>query len=253
MITLPRLILFSLAVFGDVVRVLPKNKKQAWNFWFGSYSPLESAFNRHSFTGAVENLLSTESIQKVVVGNKVKVRITPKGLRLLSMNLDLEKFSRKKWDGKWRTVIFDIEEKSRHERDSLREELKGLGFGKLQESVWISPFPIENEINDYLHQRKILGEILVCRAELLVGDPKRIASRVWRLEELSDEYAQLRDFWFYLKPAEKNKRNAFEFQRRYFEILWKDPFLPKEFLPAYWAGEATKKIYLKQVLPTLTG
>ena len=47
---------------------------------------------------------------------------------------------KKKWDGKWRIVIFDVWEKARSSRDSLRYEIKNFGFRQLQRSVWIYPY-----------------------------------------------------------------------------------------------------------------
>lgn len=47
---------------------------------------------------------------------------------------------KKKWDGKWRVVIFDIPEKSRKARDGFRDSLKRLGFRFLQHSIWVCPF-----------------------------------------------------------------------------------------------------------------
>ena len=44
-------------------------------------------------------------------------------------------------------IIFDIPEKKKSAREALRDKLKDLGFAKLQDSVWITPFPCENEIN----------------------------------------------------------------------------------------------------------
>ncbi len=48
------------------------------------------------------------------------------------------KFEDRKWDGKWRMVIWDIPEKRRKARDLLRHQLKQLGFEKIQNSVWAS-------------------------------------------------------------------------------------------------------------------
>lgn len=42
----------------------------------------------------------------------------------------------KKWDGKWRLVIFDIPEKRRQARNLLRASLKNWGFKHWQQSVW---------------------------------------------------------------------------------------------------------------------
>src|SRR3989339_202129 len=148
MITLPRAILISLAVFWDVVSALPLSKRQSWNFWFGSNDSTTRFYNRQSYYNSLSKLLKTKYIEKVVKGDRVIIRITPEGLKFLSVNLDLEKFSRKAWDKKWRVVIFDVSEKHRWRRDDLREKLRGLGFGMLQESVWISPFPIEDELTE---------------------------------------------------------------------------------------------------------
>jgi len=52
----------------------------------------------------------------------------------------------KKWDGKWRAIIFDIPESDRRERNFLRRELKWMGFKELQHSVWITPQDIKKEL-----------------------------------------------------------------------------------------------------------
>ena len=52
----------------------------------------------------------------------------------------------KKWDKKWRIVIFDIQDKHRVKREALRGFLKRLTFYQLQKSVWIYPFDCEDEI-----------------------------------------------------------------------------------------------------------
>lgn len=44
-------------------------------------------------------------------------------------------------------VLFDIPEKIRKGRDALRDKLKDLGFYELQKSVWVHPYPCEDEIN----------------------------------------------------------------------------------------------------------
>ncbi|MEX2013814.1 MAG: CRISPR-associated endonuclease Cas2 [Parcubacteria group bacterium] len=52
----------------------------------------------------------------------------------------------KKWDGKWRLVIFDIPDKKRKTRDQLRVLLRSAGFYLLQESVWVYPYDCEDII-----------------------------------------------------------------------------------------------------------
>lgn len=76
------------------------------------------------------------------------VKITQKGMtRALTYQLDtLELKKPKRWDGKWRVVIFDVPEKYRRLRDIFRMRLGQLELYPLQESVFVSPYPCFNEI-----------------------------------------------------------------------------------------------------------
>ncbi len=59
---------------------------------------------------------------------------------------DLKIKKQKKWDRKWRLVIFDIVEFKKNHREAFRGKLKQLGFYPLQKSVWIYPFDCQPEI-----------------------------------------------------------------------------------------------------------
>jgi len=48
-----------------------------------------------------------------------------------------------RWDGKWRVLIFDIREQRRQVRERLRLLLQGAGFIRLQDSVWVHPYPCD--------------------------------------------------------------------------------------------------------------
>ncbi|MBI2100398.1 MAG: hypothetical protein HYT48_03630 [Candidatus Vogelbacteria bacterium] len=53
----------------------------------------------------------------------------------------------KRWDGRWRVVLFDIPENRRRIRDALRHKLKELGFCEWQKSVFVHPYPCFDELN----------------------------------------------------------------------------------------------------------
>ena len=62
----------------------------------------------------------------------------------------------KKWDGRWRIVLFDVPEKSRIIRDALRRALVRAGFFEYQKSVFVHPFECQNEVNfiiEFFHAR----------------------------------------------------------------------------------------------------
>ncbi len=90
---------------------------------------------------------------KIVILKKEKgkfvVKLTEKGRKVVREiqfdNLKIDK--PKKWDGKWRIVIFDIpENKRRRMRDAMRQKLQNIGFYQFQKSVWVYPYPCEKEI-----------------------------------------------------------------------------------------------------------
>ena len=46
----------------------------------------------------------------------------------------------RRWDKKWRILIFDIPEKRRHIREKIRHVLRSFEFERLQDSVWVYPY-----------------------------------------------------------------------------------------------------------------
>ena len=52
----------------------------------------------------------------------------------------------KKWDGRWRFLLFDIKEKRRPYREALRGMLKQLHFYPFQKSVWVHAFDCRAEV-----------------------------------------------------------------------------------------------------------
>lgn len=95
--------------------------------------------------------------QKVVEVKDGEVRITEKGkLKILKFSLDDIELKRKT-DGKWRLIIYDISELKRKERDIFRSFLKRLKFFKLQQSIYLTPYICEDEI-EYLKQQFGVGK-----------------------------------------------------------------------------------------------
>jgi len=70
----------------------------------------------------------------------------------------------KKWDRKWRVVIFDIREDKRTKRDCIRKWLKNLGIIRLQESVYVHPFDFKRELN------LMVGVLIVSDVKYMICD-----------------------------------------------------------------------------------
>ena len=77
------------------------------------------------------------------------------------------------WDGKWRVVMFDIREKRRKIRSQLRLLLSGAGFLRLQDSVWIYPYPCDEFIGLVrAHLKSGTGEMLSFATDAIESDKK---------------------------------------------------------------------------------
>ncbi len=98
------------------------------------------------------NLKRSGFIQSKGKNNQSFFHLTPKGKLQILKYLRLEKLKIKKWDGHWRVVIFDLPETIKKWREYLRGELKNLGFYPLQESVYITPYPVTGELDSLLKE-----------------------------------------------------------------------------------------------------
>ena len=68
------------------------------------------------------------------------------------------------WDGQWRVVCFDVPEKQRHTRTLISVKLGELGFYRLQDSLFIYPYPCDEFVRlayDGLGLRPHLRYLLV--------------------------------------------------------------------------------------------
>ena len=89
------------------------------------------------------------------------VKITNKGKKKI-LKYDLDKMElKRKTDGKWRVIVYDIANLKKFQREIFRETLKRLKFLRLQKSVYLTPFVCDDEI-EYLRQLFNIGsEVLV--------------------------------------------------------------------------------------------
>src|SRR3989338_2348265 len=96
---------------------------------------------------AVNRLRERGLIERVDTEKGTALRLTSKGVRLTETIEEEEKLYEikkpKRWDTKWRIVIFDIWERRRSVRDRLRSILRTNGFVKVQNSVWVYPYDCE--------------------------------------------------------------------------------------------------------------
>ena len=101
---------------------------------------MKSTFGRLASQGLIE-------FKKTEKG-RIYARLTDKGRNeLLKYKLEKLIVNRpRRWDEKWRIVVYDIQELKRRARDQMRQELINLGFIYLQNSVWVYPYECDEFI-----------------------------------------------------------------------------------------------------------
>jgi CRISPR/Cas system-associated endoribonuclease Cas2 len=100
------------------------------------------------------------------------IRLTEIGKRKLGGMIARSPDSRmnKRWDKRWRVVIYDIREKRKVTRNRLQRTLSSFGFCKLQNSVWVYPFECEELIILLKADFKIGKEVLYMVVEKIEND-----------------------------------------------------------------------------------
>ncbi|MBU1031941.1 hypothetical protein KKE03_03410 [Patescibacteria group bacterium] len=112
------------------------------------------------FSQALKRLRERGLVTKDITNtNEIILKLTDLGREVLGHETEEE------WDGKWRIVIFDIPEEKRIIRNLFRRRLKGWGFKKWQQSVWITKKNVSRKIRLLIHDLKIEDWIAVIESE----------------------------------------------------------------------------------------
>ena len=103
---------------------------------------------KYAVKRSLSRLLDSGHIVAEINKGKKYFVLTQKGKAVLA-RLEAKNFRIKKpkrWDGKFRILIFDVAEKRRSRRDSFRVLLRQIGFKPIQQSVWVFPYDCEDLI-----------------------------------------------------------------------------------------------------------
>lgn len=230
-------ILLSSALVGDALteiknvgEVMPAVMKARYGF-------VPPNYKKTNYLSAVSRLISVGDIERKIDGRgKMWLELTSAGREKYKRRFPILSTMRSKWDGYFMVVIFDIPEKERASRDILRTKLYELGFGMLQESVWISPYHFEEDLREFLVNHELGDKVFVLEAKkLLAGKTRDLVNKVWNLEAIEDAYQRI------LKHLEGGVgyKNIWE---EYLSVLKIDPMVPEALYPM---AELRKKIIAK--------
>ena len=143
------------------------NRSVKKHFWILRQIPKEfKNIERRALNRAINSLYRSHLVSEKHNKDGTTTLILNENGKKKALTFDIEKLEIKKpvkWDGKWRVVMFDIPEKIRRLRDSLRLHFRELGFIELQKSVFVHPYHCNREIEfllEFYNARKYVRFIL---------------------------------------------------------------------------------------------
>lgn len=113
--------------------------------------------------------------RRTIAQGEPRIELTEKGMKIaeeLNQREEVRPTKQKKWDQKWRIIMFDVWERRRKVRDELRETLKEIGFVKVQNSAWAYPYPCEKLLIFLRTHLKLGHGILYIVADEIEHDEK---------------------------------------------------------------------------------
>ncbi|MDP2788614.1 MAG: CRISPR-associated endonuclease Cas2 [bacterium] len=135
---------------------------------------MKSKFSKYSVNRSFRRLKEARLIVFEKTHRGSFMRLTAKGeakLRQLEIN-NFKIKPPKKWDQKWRILMFDIKEERKTMRNKIRHTLQQIGFVRLQDSVWVYPYDCEDLIMLLKADFKIGRDLLYVVADVVEDDKK---------------------------------------------------------------------------------
>lgn len=212
--------------------------------WSGGLVTLltEMGFSTGASRVALTRLVRRGLIARERSGRLIHYRVTERAERVLAegdrriFSLGREVTAAEHWTVLWH----DIPEAQRLQRGRLARRLRFLGFGTLQDGLWISPHDREREVVPLLEELGVAE-----RAGVVVGDvaavpgPVALVGRAWDLDALCERYrAFAAEFAPYARrrgAPRTDDREAFLLRTRIVHLYrgfpFLDPDLPDELMP----------------------
>ena len=165
-------------------------------------------------------------------------QITEAGIKELSLSFPFVRFLVFSWDNLYRIISYEIPERKRQLRDSLRREISGWGLGPWHRSFWLTPHPITEDLSKLIKNTPWQEYVQAFEGRPVVGEVKILLEKVWQMSSLESSYRQIFKKWHeglsdsLISKEEKMKRIVDE----YVNILKLDPGLPKELVGPSWIG-----------------
>lgn len=179
-------------------------------------------------------------------GKLPQLKLTAQGRERLPIYHTPESSWNSPWNGIWYVLIFDVPEKERHYRDTLRGHLKRLRMGCLQKSVWVTPRDIRPDYDDLEQAANVhaISYLLESRT-VLHRETNEVVENAWNfnwLHELHERYLHTYERNLHLLDQEDRDEEAlmtllYQEAEAYVQCMRPDPLLPNALLPKTYLGK----------------
>lgn len=170
--------------------------------------------------------------------------LTSAGRQRLNRGIDPVACWERRWDGRWRQVIFDLPARKKALRARLLRWLRANRFGYLQDSVWITPDPLDLSQSAF-RDLGVMADMAVFMESRVVAVSSNgaVVAASWNLEEMGKAYGRHTRFLTRARgvigalasPVELGTLLREE-DRLWHAALDADPLLPKALWPESYPG-----------------
>lgn len=179
--------------------------------------------NHKTISNALTNLIQKGMVKRSKTG-ALELEITDLGKKRITEIIPTYK-EKRPWDGYIYLISYDIPTSSNTKRDLFREYLRRIGCGKLQDSLWMTPYNPTEIVHIFVDEQNIPGTILVSKLgkDGAIGEEnqKDLIARIYSYKKLTDAYDE-----FIQTYTHRNHRSAIQCSINYYSILKNDPQLP---------------------------
>lgn len=209
--------------------------------------------NQQAFHASVNRLKKQGLIATTKTdGTMPQIKLTQTAQDSLPPYYTPEKFWKKPWNNRWYILMFDVPEKNRLYRDTLRKFLRKLRCGCLQRSVWVTPTDIRPEYDDLNRAAAVDSVAFLFESQTVLGfGDQSVVLEAWDFSGLN----QIQEL--YIRTANENlsllKNNdpaPDEIMRllqldntAYSQAMLRDPLLPGKLHPQGYRGEAVFRVH----------
>lgn len=129
----------------------------------------QNAGERSRVRRSVKRLEQKGLLTRRIRNGKEELLVTRTGKQKLAEYIvdELKIQPQKKWDKKWRVVMFDIPEKKGHIRREVSFKIKDIGMVAMQDSVFVSPFPCKKEVDFIVEHYSVRKHVIYLETDVI--------------------------------------------------------------------------------------